>query len=188
MTPINTSALSNFQFEQLALDNPFWRFSLEQWQKPSLQTQLLHLQNTQDYRINLLLLAMWLGFEHHDIRPHLTSLVNASRAWHEQVVAPLRQTRQNLPTTVSALKKQLQACELQAEQIEQAILYDTCLKLYPDNMEQRALSAKQQDSLDWLITNLSASELAENDLYLLLQACLPSYPVPRIKARLDLHC
>jgi len=187
MTSINTSELSNFQFEQLELDNPFWRFSLEQWQKPSLQTQLLHLQNTQDYRINLLLLAMWLGFEQRDIRPHLTSLIDASRAWHEQVVAPLRQTRQNLPAAVSGLKKQLQACELQAEQIEQAILYDTCLKCSPDNTKQRTSGSKPQDSLDWLIINLSASELAENDLFLLLQACLPSYPAPRIKARLDLH-
>ena len=188
MIPLNTPDLNKLQFEQLVLDNPFWQFSLEQWQKPALQAQLLNLQNQQDYRINLLLLAMWLGFEQRDIRPHLHTFVEASSAWHEQVVAPIRKTRQSLPAATRDLKQQLQACELQAEQIEQAILYAASVQCYPGSTtEQAAAAANKPDSLDWLIINLSASELAQSDLFLLLQTCLPSYPAQRINERLDRH-
>lgn len=188
MIPLNTPDLHKLQLEQLVLDNPFWQFSLEQWQKPALQAQLLSLQNEQDYRINLLLLAMWLSFEHRDIRPHLTSFVEASSAWHEQIVAPLRATRQSLPAAVRDLKQQLQACELQAEQIEQAILYAASMQCYADSSsDQAASTANKPDSLDWLIINLSASELAQSDLFLLLQTCLPSYPAQRIYESLDRH-
>ena len=81
----------------LQLDNPFWQFSLKQWQNKNLQQQLLRLQNEQGYRINLLLLAMWLSFEYKDIRPHLDDLIAQSSEWHEQIVAPIRQARQAIP-------------------------------------------------------------------------------------------
>lgn len=188
MIPLNTPDLHTPQLDQLELNNPFWQFSLEQWQKPTLQAQLLNLQNEQDFRINLLLLAMWLSFEQHDIRSHLTTFVEASRDWHEQIVAPLRTTRQSLPAAARDLKKQLQTCELQAEQIEQAILYATSVQCYAGSAtEQSASPANKPDSLDWLILNLSASEVAESDLFLLLQTCLPSYTAQRINERLELH-
>lgn len=188
MNPLKTPDLHKLQLDQLELNNPFWQFSLEQWQKPTLQTKLLNLQNEQDYRINLLLLAMWLSFEHRDIRPHINTFVEASSAWHEQVVAPLRNTRQSLPAAARDLKQQLQACELQAEQIEQAILYASSVQCYAGSATEQAVSpANKPDSLDWLIINLSASELAESDLFLLLKTCLPSYPAQRINERLDLH-
>ena len=121
----------------LPLNNPFWQFSLKQWQNNNLQIQLLTLQNEQDYRINLLLLAMWLSFEHKDIRPHLNDLISKSSEWHEQIVAPIRQVRQaipeHLPQQSLSLKSQLQACELQAEQIEQALLYAACENIPKNN-------------------------------------------------------
>lgn len=179
------TALQDIRVDQLELDNPFWQFSLAQWKHPALQRQLLDLQDTKGYRINLLLLSMWMSFLHRDLRPCLTAVIEDSKTWHEQVVTPLRETRKCLPNSATALKQQIQACELQAEQIEQAILYSSSLK----HCSQSATTQKgvDYDSLDWLIMNLSASKLSESDLSLLLQNCLPSYPVNRIDARIKEH-
>ncbi len=180
--------LKSFDLAGLPLLNPFWQFSLQQWKSTALQRQLIALQNERGQRINLLLLSMWFSFEHKDIRPYLNALIDASQAWHEHIVAPLRTARQMLPQALPEpchqLKQHIQACELQAEQVEQAILYQHALHC------ETAQTAKQQpdyDSLDWLIINLSASELAQTDLFLLIQNCLPSYPAARIQARLDKH-
>ena len=144
--------------ETLSLDNPFWQFSLSQWKLKPLQQQLLDLQNTQDHRINLLLLSMWLSFEHKDIRPYYASILENSHDWHTNIVAPIRHARQSLANMIALkpppLKTQLQACEL-------------------------------HDSLDWLIRNLSASSLDKSDLSLLIQNCLPTYPAKRINERLQ---
>lgn len=168
--------------ETLSLDNPFWQFSLSQWKLKPLQQQLLDLQNTQDHRINLLLLSMWLSFEHKDIRPYYASILENSHDWHTNIVAPIRHARQSLANMIALkpppLKTQLQACELHAEQIEQALLYDACLNI-------PATHEKSLDSLDWLIRNLSASSLDKSDLSLLIQNCLPTYPAKRINERLQ---
>ena len=117
--------------DHLALDNPFWQFSLLQWKNDNLQQQLLNLQDNGNFRINLLLLAMWLSFEHKDIRSHYQELIAKSSQWHKQIVAPIRNARKALPRQLSnqsqAFKNQLQTCELQAEQIEHALLYQTSL-------------------------------------------------------------
>tara|TARA_R110002049_G_scaffold43726_2_gene128633 strand:+ start:938 stop:1462 length:525 start_codon:yes stop_codon:yes gene_type:complete len=166
----------------LQLDNPFWQFSLKQWQNKALQQQLLSLQNNQGYRVNLLLISMWLSFEYKDIRPHLNNLITKSSEWHEQIVTPIRQARQAIPAPQPqqslSLKSQLQACELQAEQIEQAILYQAC-KDIPEG------KSNQLDSLDYLLLNLAASDLDKSDLLLLIQNCLPMHPIQRINERLQ---
>lgn len=166
----------------LQLDNPFWQFSLKQWQNKALQQQLLSLQNDQGYRVNLLLISMWLSFEYKDIRPHLKSLIEKSSQWHEQVVSPIRKARQAiasaLPQQSQSLKPQLQACELQAEQIEQALLFQACEDI-PAN------TSNKLDSLDYLIQNLSASDMDKSDLSLLIQNCLPMHPIEQINERLQ---
>ena len=168
--------------DHLALDNPFWQFSLLQWKNDNLQQQLLNLQDNGNFRINLLLLAMWLSFEHKDIRSHYQELIAKSSQWHKQIVAPIRNARKVLPRQLSnqsqAFKNQLQTCELQAEQIEHALLYQTSLGIPKSNQPKF-------DSLDWLVVNLSASELAKSDLFLLIQNCLPMHPAKRINERLQ---
>lgn len=183
--PSELNTLLPIQVDLLELDNPFWQFSLEQWKNPALQKQLLNLQDTQGIRINLLLLAMWMSFAQRDIRPCLTAITEATRAWHEQVVTPLRTTRKCLPASAGALKKHVQTCELQAEQIEQALLFTSS-----QAFSSGQISTPQYhtyDSLDWLILNLYASGLAESDLSLLIQTCLPGYPVHRIDERITQH-
>ena len=168
--------------DHLTLDNPFWQFSLSQWKNSQLQQHLLDLQDHGNYRINLLLLCMWLSFEGKDIRAHYQALIIKSSLWHEHIVSPVRSARKALteqfPSKSNSLKTQLQACELQAEQIEQALLYEESSGI-PKSDDDEC------DSLDRLIYNLSASGLAKSDLSLLIQNCLPTYPVERINERLQ---
>jgi uncharacterized protein (TIGR02444 family) len=166
----------------LQLDNPFWQFSVNQWQNKSLQQHLLALQNEQGFRVNILLLAMWLSFEHKTISPYLNDLISQSRSWHEQVVAPIRKARQAIPLALPKkdfpLKMQLQTCELQAEQIEQAILYQACTNI-------TVTTSSNLDSLGFLILNLSASGLSKSDLSLVIRNCLPMHPIEQINERLQ---
>lgn len=184
MSTDNSAAPTGSELDNLIMDNPFWQCSLTLWQNKSLQSQLLRLQNTQDYRVNLLLLAIWLGLEGKDLRAHLHKLSEQVNTWHESIVAPIRQVRQalpkSLPDAVASLKAQLQACELQAEQVEQALLFQY-------TQELPSIEDPKFDELDCLIVNLSASELGESDLLLILQHCLPNYSVQQIKQRIQSH-
>lgn len=166
---------------RLKLDNPFWRFSLKQWQYQALQEQLLSLQDKKGIRINLILLAMWLSFDRKDLRPYRDVLLKHTHSWHSQIVAPLRKIRQSLPKDLpnqrASLKTQVQSCELQAEQIEQALLFEACVDIKPE-------SSTNLDSLDWLLINLRASDIEESDLFLLIRNCLPNYPEHRIRERM----
>jgi uncharacterized protein (TIGR02444 family) len=101
-TQLDHSALSRkqidaLQINALQLDNDFWQFSLRLWKSQDLQSSLLALQDQQDFRINLLLFAMWLGLENKLIKPHISEIKDATNTWHEQIVAPLRKVRKSLP-------------------------------------------------------------------------------------------
>ncbi len=158
------AALSAERIEALPLENSFWKYSLKLWQNKTLQDTLLQLQDAQEFRINLLLFAMWAGMENIDIKPHLQTIDACARNWYEEVVAPLRQVRKSLAK--HALRAKIQESELQAEQIEQALLFELSQK-FPANEEDT--------SLNILIRNLFASRLPKSHLLLCIQACLPKY-------------
>jgi len=160
----------------LALDNPFWQFSLQQWNNNALQEILLELQDEQGFRINILLFSIWLAFERKTLHSYLTNIIESTEQWHTQVVHPLRQVRKSLPKILPkpSLKAQIQENELQAEQIEQAILYRCSLSI-------PKIESSHLDSLQILTKNLNVSELSKSDLLLLIQACLPAQPLHRIE-------
>ena len=170
---LNQQALSTLELNSLELDNVFWQFSLKQWRNTKLQQTLLRCQDEQNLRINVLLLCIWLGLEKKPVHEHLDHILKVSEPWHSQVVRPLRQVRKSLPSQSSLaatqLKKQIQGSELQAEQIEQAILYRSCSSL--PHYEHTDLN-----TLDILTRNLSASQLSNSDLLLLIQIILPTHP------------
>ena len=160
----------------LELDNPFWQFSLQQWNNDALQKNLLKLQNEQGFRINILLFSIWLAFEKKNIHAHLATIIRSTEQWHTQVVHPLRQVRKNLPQILPkpSLKAQIQQSELQAEQIEQAILYRCSLSI-------PKIESTHLNSLQILAKNLFVSALSKSDLLLIIQACLPVHPLHHIE-------
>ena len=115
----------------LQCDNPFWRFSLAVYAAPGVAPECLALQDTRGIDVNMLLFCAWLG----SLRVVLTgedlAAVEATvRSWREQVVLPLRGVRRDIKARpdavqddIAALRKDVAALELRAEQIEQAMLY-----------------------------------------------------------------
>ena len=182
--------------ENLELDNAFWRFSLTLWQQKTVQETLLRLQDTQCFRVNFLLFSMWLGLEKKSISEHFGQIIQQTNLWHQQVVEPLRSVRKaiskNSPNP--ALRPQVQNSELEAEQIEQALLFNCATKLPKFSEKQTS-----NNTLHLLTRNLLAcethhqqrtqenkgSKLTQADLLLLIQACLPAHPSSHISACIE---
>jgi uncharacterized protein (TIGR02444 family) len=129
----------------LDLENPFWRFSLAVYARPGVEGECLAAQNAFNLDANMLLFCAWTGAAR-GLRVDAEWISVAMRAvepWHSSVVRPLRALRQRLKTlpefedaSVKALRKQIAADELRAEQIEQALLYELVASL--PNSDDRA--------------------------------------------------
>jgi uncharacterized protein (TIGR02444 family) len=107
--------------------NDFWRFSLALYGQPGVAQECLWLQDKFGTNINLLLFCAWLG--RRGIALNRDDLEGASRvisSWHDHVVRPLRSVRRQMKLhheDVSALRTQVQRAEIEAEQVEQAMLF-----------------------------------------------------------------
>ena len=110
---------------------PFWRFSGEVYGRPGVAEACLALQDRHGLDVNLLLFCAWAGscgrlLDGGD----LGLLWLAVRPWQDEVVAPLRSARRWLKQQVSlpedlgeAFREEVKAMELQAEMMEQMMLY-----------------------------------------------------------------
>lgn len=111
----------------LQVDNEFWRFSLAVYQQGAVANECLALQEALGLDVNILLFSAWLG--RRGIILHRIDIEAASRAvasWHESVVRSLRNVRQQMKTfgtDFEDLRARIKAIEIEAEQIEQAILF-----------------------------------------------------------------
>ncbi len=113
---------------ELQYDNEFWRFSLAVYNPPDVAAECLALQDAAGLDVNLLLFCAWLGtraivLSHSEIEA-------ASRVvapWHNSVVRPLRGVRRHIKTqygdAFENLRSRVKGDELQAEQVEQAMLF-----------------------------------------------------------------
>jgi len=108
--------------------NDFWQFSLAVYGQPGVAGECLGLQDKFGLNVNLLLFCAWLG--HRGIvltRENLEAASHSIASWHDHVVSPLRDVRRQMKSyheDVSALRAQVQRVEIEAEQIEQAMLFD----------------------------------------------------------------
>jgi uncharacterized protein (TIGR02444 family) len=114
-------------------DNPFWTFSLRLYARPGVAAACLGLQDRHGLDVNVLLYCVWLGAERGVRVSEADAAQIAARAasWHDAIVRPLRalrvamKTRQHgAPLTLSdALRNDIKRAELDAERIEQQILF-----------------------------------------------------------------
>jgi uncharacterized protein (TIGR02444 family) len=111
------------------LDNAFWQFSLAVYMAPGAGDECLAVQEDYGVDVNVLLFCAWLA---HARKVALTPQdVDAIRAevgaWHEGAVKPLRGVRRYMKNVagddVAALRARVKAAELEAEQLEQAMLF-----------------------------------------------------------------
>jgi uncharacterized protein (TIGR02444 family) len=118
-------------FPVLELDNPFWRFSLAVYAAAGVADECLALQDTRGIDVNLLLFCAWVGGRKIVVTADdLTTIEAAARPWREAAVQPLRATRRGIKalaeaehSDIAALRKEVAALELRAEQIQQAMLF-----------------------------------------------------------------
>jgi uncharacterized protein (TIGR02444 family) len=114
--------------DELQYDNDFWRFSLKVYDQNSVAHECLALQESHGVDVNLLLFCAWTGTR--AIVLNRTEIEEASKLvaeWNDLIVRPLRSVRRNLKAyhavDLSSFRVRVKAMEIEAEQIEQAILF-----------------------------------------------------------------
>jgi len=118
------------------LDSPFWAFSLHVYRADGVAEECLALQERLGLDVNLLLLAAYLGAAEGvtlDARD-VAAAEGVVAAWHAETVRGLRNLRRALKpasldeanplrAATAGLRAQVKAAELEAERIEQAMLW-----------------------------------------------------------------
>lgn len=155
-------SIEQFNFDVLQLDNDFWQFSLSAWKNKDLQACLLDCQNRRGLRVNQILFALWASTEGLCLRTYFESKPKVLDVWHTEVLQPIRCSRKVIPKQekLLQLRQDLQQRELQAEQIEQALMHHF-LTL---NLGQKA----EKKVLDTLLNNLVLSGVNDSALLLML--------------------
>lgn len=116
----------------LPLDGPHWSFALDIYARPGVSDACLLLQDRAGVDVNVLLLVLYAATRRGVAlsRNDLQDMDNAVVAWRQEVVIPLRTARRRLKTgpapaptdATETLRRHIKQAELQAEQIEQAVL------------------------------------------------------------------
>jgi uncharacterized protein (TIGR02444 family) len=121
----------------LQRDNAFWQFSLEIYGAPGVAAECLAPQDTLGIDVNLLLFCAWLGAARRIAltASEVESALNLVQPWHDQAVRPLRAVRKQLKEFSTpdgeAFRTRVKALELEAEQVEQAMLFSYALQIWP---------------------------------------------------------
>ena len=147
------------------LDTPLWAFSLAVYGGDGVADECLGLQEKLKLDVNLLLFAAFAGAVD-CVRLDAKDIVAASAAvsgWHNEIVRALRSARRALkPASADAenplrdtnatLRAQVKAAELEAEKIEQAMLWQWSrqqLANRPRMARERALTANLHGVLEF---------------------------------------
>lgn len=108
-------------------NNPLWDYSLKVYQLEGVEPLLLMLQDRFNADINLILAACWLASERKKLTVEMAvQAVEATSAWRKSCVEPLREVRRYLKKDPdhSDLRDRVKALELEAEKVQQRMLYD----------------------------------------------------------------
>ena len=152
------------------MDTPFWRFSVALYRRPGVAAACLDLQDRRGLDVNLLLFALWRGMAGERLpAARLETLDQLVAAWRERSVRPLRAIRRDLKPLLEelgrrraageALRAEIAAAELRAEQIEQAMLFDQAGPATPEAGGVALALA----NLDQLLTLSTAADPALDD-------------------------
>lgn len=113
-----------------ALDNPFWIHSLALYERDGAAPACLSLQDDHGLDVNVLLLCCWLGSRGVSLKTdEVDRAVSLAAEWSAPVIGRLRAVRRHLKPLagdpdIAALREDVAATELSAEQMQQARLYE----------------------------------------------------------------
>ncbi len=191
-TASDNSNLANYRIPQdLPLENAFWSFSLLLWKNQQAQSALLSLQDDAGLVVNRLLFCSWLGFERREIDVESLSTDTKLAHWHELTLNPLRSIRKQLKTIAPfhpQLRATVQSAELQAEQIEQALLFQQTARLSQPTTKQNTLATLSFNLLSYTHKELEGADqrlpttLVYPHLITLIQAAIPNHDRSHIEA------
>jgi uncharacterized protein (TIGR02444 family) len=120
---------------QPEMDSPLWRFSLAVYRGAGVQEECLDVQERFGVDVNLLMLCAYVGAIEGAVltASDIADALDATSAWHVNAVKSLRQVRRTLKPwgsgegpfspVVEALRTKVKGAELEAEQIEQAMMW-----------------------------------------------------------------
>ncbi len=158
-------------------DTPFWRFSLAVYAADGVADECLELQESLGLDVNLLLFAAFAGAVE-GIRLDAQDIAAAAALvedWHADIVRTLRAVRRTLKPmsldekdplqgSAAALRAQVKAAELDAEKIEQTMLWQ---------WSWRQLDARNRIARDAALTANLHALLAHYDAAVAHEAVLP---------------
>jgi uncharacterized protein (TIGR02444 family) len=117
------------------MDSPLWRFSLAVYRGAGVQEECLDVQERFGIDVNLLMLCAYVGAVEGAVlsASDIADALEGSGAWHANAVKTLRHVRRTLKPwgtgegpfsrVVEALRTKVKGAELEAEQIEQAMMW-----------------------------------------------------------------
>jgi len=108
------------------MSQAFWDWSLNCYDEPDVREAALALQDDHDLNVNILLWCCWLAGEGRDAAPCLPAAISTLEPWSRDITRAIRETRKKLKSHPGAesLYKAILACELDAEHIEQDLLFE----------------------------------------------------------------
>jgi len=113
------------------MESPLWRFSLAVYRGAGVEEECLAVQERHGVDVNLLMLCAYVGAVEGAVlsASDVADALDATGAWHNEVVRALRQVRRTLKPSgaaspvVETLRTKVKGTELEAEQIEQAMMW-----------------------------------------------------------------
>lgn len=114
-----------------ATGNPFWTFSLKLYGRPGVPPACLVLQDEAGVDVNVLLFCLWVGQCGAVLSDtQMAAVLATTEPWRRDVVVPLRGVRRLLkepPPAFSlvgeAFRSKIKAVELEAERLQQEVLF-----------------------------------------------------------------
>ena len=139
---LNPQSPSQSDCGGLQYDNEFWRFSLAVYSRAGVAEECLALQEKAGADVNVLLFCAWTGTQaivlsRDDIEQALRLVV----AWQDNIIRPLRGVRQSMKALEhhesESFSARVKSIEIEAEQIEQAILFTYSKRLESTRRDMR---------------------------------------------------
>jgi uncharacterized protein (TIGR02444 family) len=173
------------------MDSPLWRFSLGVYRGAGVQEECLGVQERHGVDVNLLMLCAYVGVVEGAVlsASDVADALEASGAWHGNVVKTLRQVRRTMKSwgvgegghahVVEALRTKVKGAELEAEQIEQAMMW-AWLRAHAGQLRRREPREALVANVFALLVRCGATGTQADPLRALPQFCAAAL---RISAR-----
>ena len=141
---------------KLQYDNDFWRFSLAVYGQDGVAEQCLALQEAIGVDVNVLLFCAWTGAQSIVLSSaDIEGTSSSVGVWQDHVVRLLRNVRQHIKTLedseYESLRARVKSLEIEAERIEQAMLFAYWKGIHSSRMGtdcRRAISQNVKKYID----------------------------------------